>query len=459
MRVLHHSARWMFFAALFAAPWYYGGTTATSIVVVNWLLAAAILLWIVDLILNRRLPKLPLPAVLIVSALLLIGWWMTLNARSIYDGEFGTFVGVSNYFSRMPGSVDYAISLAWMTRAVLLLMSILFVADCSRRDGFLLQLWSVIALTGGSVALLGLLQKATGAHAIFWQTPIIHYTSTFFATYYYHANAGAFLNLVLPFAAGFAVRTFGRPSSPVLRALWLTIFLLIVAAIAANTSRMAQLIGALVTVALLIRFGRRVVHGLSRSEKNVVLAGGAAMLFAIYAVSQASHLEQPMHRWETIGEQMSADARWAAARVALNALPQAGLLGFGPGTFRAVFPAFIQSSERSLGGEWRFLHQDYLQTVIEWGWLGGAIWALLFFGGVTVAIVKARKPEARDWSWRRRIILQMSIFALCGVALHALVDFPLQIESLQLYVAACLGVCWSSLRWKAGGQERKAQAC
>jgi O-antigen ligase len=170
-------------------------------------------------------------------------------------------------------------------------------------------------------------------------------------------------------------------------------------------------------------------------------------LFLLFAVAQASHLEQPLHRWEALGEHISADARLAAARVALQALPQAGVLGFGPGTFRAVFPTFAKAAELlPLSGQWRFLHQDYLQTAMEWGWLGSLVWALLFFGGIVVAIRNLRK--IRDSSWRHRVILLMSIFALGGVALHALVDFPLQIESIQLYVATCLGVCWSSSSWK-----------
>src|SRR5437763_1940836 len=259
--MLKSGARWTFFGALIFAPWAYGGTTATSIVVINWLIGAALLLWVVELAINRRKPDIPLALLLICAVLCLIGAWMLINAKAIYDPEFGTFVRTANFSQRAPGSLDYALSAAWMVRGALLLLSILFVVDLSQDDKALIQLWAAIAISGGSIALLGLLQKATGAHAILWQTPVGYSGGNFFATYYYHANAGAYLNLILPFTAGFAVRAFGTPGGSGVRSLWLTIFLLSLAAVAANTSRMAQLIGALIIIALLIRFGARVVRG------------------------------------------------------------------------------------------------------------------------------------------------------------------------------------------------------
>jgi len=435
-------ARWIFFLALVTAPWFFGGTTATSIVVINWLLSVAIGLWISELILSQRWPACAKSSVIFVALLLALGWWMTLNARSVYDPEFQTFALIENFAPRAPGSFDYALSRALMVRITLLLLSILFVVDLVRDEKALLQLWAVIAIAGGSIALLGLVQKAAGAEAIFWQTPTTGYNANFLATYYYHANAGAYLNLVLPFSAGLAARAFVKLSRPGVRALWFTVFILNVAAIGANTSRMAQLIGIMIVICLLIRFGPRLISGLTRSERNVTLAGAAAIVFVLFAIAQASHLEQPLHRWEKLGDQLPADARWAAAGVALHAFPEAGVLGFGPGTFRAVFPSFEKPADDSFKGGWRFLHEDYLQTVMEWGWLGSFVWALLFFGGIVVAIRRLRRM--RESAWRQRVILLMSILALIGVALHALVDFPLQIESIQLYVATCLGVCWSS---------------
>src|SRR5207248_10370069 len=104
-------------------------------------------------------------------------------ARSIYDPEFGNFALIKNYAPSLPSSVDYAISVTSMIRAILLLGSILLVVDLSQDDRSLVQLWAVIATVGGSISLLGLLQKATGAQAIFWQTPIGYTGGNFFATY------------------------------------------------------------------------------------------------------------------------------------------------------------------------------------------------------------------------------------------------------------------------------------
>jgi hypothetical protein len=462
------------------------------------------------LLVNRRKPNFPRRLVFLAVALLAIGGWMVINAVSIYDADFGAFVPLRKFAPHLTGSVDYAISAAWMIRGSLLLCAILFVVDLSQDNRWLLRLWSVIGIVAGSWALLGLLQKATGARMIFWQTGPPNGVYPFFATYYYHANAGAFLNLVLPLTAGLAVRSFVTQSKPAVRSLWVSIFVLTLAAVFANTSRMAQAIAILLLVALAFQLGPKMMRRLSGTEKNIALAGAAAILLALLAIGQASHLEQPIRRWGSLSEQIETDVRWLAARVAIRALPDAGLFGFGPGSFRVVFPIYNTASNHRAPGGWRFLHEDYLQTVLEWGWLGSALWGLLFFGGMAVAVrslrrqkrgarstatgsdsatarrelgagdtevrgkisasqrlslsrrlyeagssislraVGSTKPEAAlqgDWTPRRRLILPLAVFALGSVALHGLVDFPFQISSIQLYAATYLGLCWGSALW------------
>jgi len=346
------------------------------------------------------------------------------------------------------GSVDYPISAAWMIRGALLLGIILFVADLSQSSRWLLRLWYVIGLVGGSIALLGLLQKATGADMIFWQPPTAWplRINTFFATYYYHGNAGAFLNLVWPLSFGLVIRAFARESHPWMRAMWTSVFLITMAAVLANTSRMAQLVALLLLVAICVQFGPMLLRKLS-GGKSVALVGALAIGLALIAFVQASHFEQALKRWRLESEHIPNDARWQVSRVAVRALPHAGLFGFGPGTFRVVFPTYNRTGSDQVPGTWRFLHQDYLQTLLEWGWVGGILWALLFFGGITASIRSYKEHSRREWTPRRRVLQPLVITALIGVALNALVDFPGQIESIQLYVATYLGFCWGSRLW------------
>ncbi len=386
-----------------------------------------------------------------------MGGWMALNAKSIYDAEFSLFVPLRNFVPFLTGSVDYANSAAWMVRGVLLLGTILFVCDQSQSSRWLLRLWYVISLIGGSIAFLGLLQKATGAQMIFWQPPPPpeYGVTTFFATYFYHGNAGAFLNLIWPLSAGLVIRAFTSRSQPGMRALWTIVFIITFAGVMANTSRMAQVVALVLLVAIGLRFGPGLLRRLPGAQKSVAIAGGLALILALIALAQATHLEQPLTRWQSVSEQIPGDARWQASRVALGALPGAGFFGFGPGTFRVVFPGYNIGSGQPVPGSWRFLHEDYLQTLLEWGWLGSSIWALLFFGGIALGILSYNRYATSDWMPRRRVMQPLATLALAGVAMHALVDFPFQIESIQLYVATYLGVCWGSSLWYDKSEVRR----
>src|SRR6266700_7966185 len=370
MGFFRDAARWVFCAALVYAPWAYGGTTSASIQIINWLLLAAFILWVIELLISGRRPTFPRLLLFLTCALAGMGGWMALNAKSIYDSDFYAFVPLWNLAPQLAGSVDYATSAAWMTRCTLLLCAVLFVADLSQSNRWLLRLWYTIGLAAGSIAFLGLLQKATGARMIFWQTAPPWGATTFFATYYYHGNAGAYLNLVWPLTAGLAVRAFTTPSHPGMRALWMSMFIVTLAAVVANTSRMAQLIALLLLIAFSVQLGPALLRKLSRTRKGVVLAGAIAILLTLIALGQATHLDQPLNRWQTLTQNVPKDARWMATRVAIGALPDIGLFGFGPGTFRVVFPSYNNMSIYQAPGIWRFLHEDYLQTALEWGWLG-----------------------------------------------------------------------------------------
>lgn len=450
---LRDLARWLFLGTLVIAPWLYGGTTAWSIEIINGMLGLTLALWVASLLLDRRWPLVPRRLVIIAAIILFHGWWMVANASAIYDSTFFMLVPIRTILPGAPGSSDQVLSLVWMLRATALLGVACLAAELSQRPVWFLRLWYTIALAGGSIALFGLLQKGTGAQMIFWRSldgaPEF---KTFFATFYYHANAGAFLNLVLPTIAGLALWIVARQRSPVARATWLTTLMLVVIAVLSNTSRMAQVVGAMLTLAMIAVIARPVLRMVARMDKRTMLVGAFVIVITAFAVALTVHLDEPFRRWQTLSDALAVDARWLADRAALSGIGDAGWFGFGPGSFRAIFPHYQQIFP-NLQGTWRFLHNDYLQTILEWGWFGSAAIAALFFGGIGTAIHSYFK--ATTWSNRQRILLACVTLALGGVAIHALVDFPLQILSIQLLVATYLGVCWGSARWQG---ERKGES-
>ena len=442
--------RWLFLGTLVYAPWAYGGTTPQSIKVLDILLGISLGLWIVELVVRRRKPPIPVALGIVILAILVLGWCMALNARAVFDEHFEIFLLLSKHFEWAPSSVDRALSIAWMERATMLIGCVAFVTDLCRRDRWLLRLWITLAATGASIALLGLLQKASGAVMPFWEYRPWEFSS-FFATYYYHANAGAFLNLVLPPTIGLALRALSKAQAGVEKGIWFAATLLILIAIAVNTSRMAQALGLLVIILMAAGPARRRLWWVITT--NRMTTGFAVVIAAtvVFAIAQASHIDKPIQRWRSQSHDLIQNERWLVDRIALEALPAAGFFGFGPGTFRAVFPRYLErtSGERP-GGIWTYLHQDYLQTLLEWGWIGTLLWAILLIGGIATGLRALRIMQKRRIRNRWRLALPLSLIALSSAVLHGLVDFPFQIYSIQLYTAVYLGICWASARAQFG---------
>jgi O-antigen ligase len=170
------------------------------------------------------------------------------------------------------------------------------------------------------------------------------------------------------------------------------------------------------------------------------------MAAAVIAVAQASGITQGFGRWQRISEQLPADIRWQAYKAAVTALPDAGWTGFGPGTFSAIFSRYAWTLGLQSAGRWEFLHEDYLQTLLEWGVFGALAWAALLFGGMAGGVIGWRRMKAAQPKHRMARLLPLLLLALGATAGHALIDFPLQVSSLQLYVATYLGICWASTR-------------
>jgi hypothetical protein len=301
------------------------------------------------------------------------------------------------------------------------------------------RLWITIAATGVSVMALGLAQRFTGATSIFWDT--YRYTGEwFFAVYRYHANAGSYINLVLPLITGLALWSFLRKGAERERVLWTLGALTTAACGFVNVSRAANAVTAILLVAIGIWIATlRLQARSSRRLLHVVLLLAATMGTVIY-LAISFDLRGAQARWEkTKLDALLNDGRPEVYEIMFRGtLEDAGAWGFGQGTFEFVFNNARAALPHPLAGRWDFAHSDALQTIQDWGYAGAGAWFFLFAAGLFCAVSGSfRHGGELD---EARILSAAGALALSGVMLHACVDFPLQILSLQLNTLAILGL-------------------
>lgn len=121
-----------------------------------------------------------------------------------------------------------------------------------------------------------------------------------------------------------------------------------------------------------------------------------------------------------------------------------GWTGTGPGTFEWVSVHYSTLDQVLKDGRWRHAHNDYTEFFAEWGWPG-----LIFF--VLIILFPGRRwlsslggifstRHDRSMSFQRRSGQICCSVAIVSILVHALVDFPLQIDAIRHLFAAILGM-------------------
>jgi diacylglycerol kinase (ATP) len=434
VQVTSDAPRWLLLAALLYAPWAYGSIPAGALAGLNTLLLVTFLLWVTDAVVRRRWPPLSLWLVVPCVALILQAWWMAIN------GDQGG--GVTRSFRWAPGSVDQELSVGMALRVTTLLATGALVYDMARHRHWRQRLWWTLALTGGSIVLLGLVQRVGGAPGTFWR--LDPDAPTFFATFPYHATAGAFLNLVWPVMAGLLTVALRDQAPPWQRVLWTLSLAGCLGGLLVNTSRGS---GFVAVVLVGVWVGGLLLLRARRHREEVAWPAFSGQMLAILALAGllavAIGVDRTVDRWRQLeGELHAGNPRWQADITSLRIVGDAGATGFGPGTFARVYPLYGSGSAAGFD----HAHNDYLQTLIEWGLLGTVSWAILFFGGpVRTGLSWAGRLGSRRT--RDHVLAFAGLAAWFGVALHALVDYPLQVPSIQVYAVVLAGLLWSYPVW------------
>lgn len=445
------AAGWTLVAALVWAPWAYGGTRDWALHTLQALLGFMGLMWLAGCCVGRRWPRVSRWLGGLTVGLLLLGWGMALNAHHRLDLKLWQLQPVQPLWPGLPGAADGPTSQRAMRSYTGLLLATLVTAHLARRGRWRQRLWLTMVLTGVSVALFGVIQKLGGEPvlALTWEPDKRDLTNNF-ALFRCRNNAAAWLNLTLPLLVALAFVKTRKPGRPWSRSFWVCALLGTLTGIQLNPSRAGWAIAGLLLMAMLARVGwhfwRRRDYGLNPRRLWATAVAGALALGLMVGVIGWGGWLTGWQRWQQQGVDWEGRLPW---EILLRMVRDAGPTGFGPGSFDVIFPAYQATHDFGgrlvpafwLNGRWIHAHQDYLQTLIEWGCAGGLLWAGLLAGGLATAI---RTMAQGRLDFPTRWLLFSCVTALMGVLIHATMDFPLQIASSQLYAAVLLGLCWGT---------------
>jgi hypothetical protein len=429
------AARWFLLANIVLAAWLYGGTRDWTREWVTWLLLANTGLFILGLACRRKGLRVPAVALTAVFFLLAQGGFMAWNAKRQFLARVGVFVDRNPPLPGWPGYWDVGMVLPSLLLAAGLLGAFCIACDMASSPDWSRRLWFALAGTGLSIVALGLAQRFTGAQDIFWSLETSR-GPTFFAVYRYHANAGAFINIVLPLQVALAVRALRTEGEEAARVLWCLGAFVTAAAGFVNVSKAANVICLFLIFAMAVFFGTNRF----RSGGGRIWVVGVLSILVVIFVAVSFGLEKTFDRWENlfgVWHSGATDSRVQTYEIIVRGpLPEAGWWGFGPGTFEKVFDFYRGALGSQLVGRWDKAHSDALQTPMEWGWAGALAWALLLGGGFFKAL-KAAQGRSEEC-----LLATSAAFALASVMVHGLMDFPLQISSIQLFTLVIAGLSW-----------------
>ncbi|HEY5743917.1 MAG TPA: O-antigen ligase family protein [Terrimicrobiaceae bacterium] len=456
--------RWLLLASIAYAPWAYGCTRWWAKTLLVQGLLGVLVLWLCSLLLRRRWPRVTVPAGAVALSLLGLGWFSVSNSLASYDELLQVFSPVPQALPDWLGSWDAAFSMRAMLLVTGMTGAFFMSVDLAANPVWRRRLFLTLALSGGLLLLFGLVQRATGASGIFWEPS--PWKSTFFATYFYHANAGAFINLTLPLVAGLTILAFRNNKGQFERAFWSFLLLVSITAVFVNTSRASMIIGVMIIVALTVGVTMVAARRRAKSRRLLVLATAGVLVVCALILTLSFGIEPSLMRWnQTLSSLFASeggapwDGRVSIYRICWLSLDAAGWFGFGPGTFAIVFPYLQREHGGELNGILRYAHQDYLQTTLEWGAIGFLLWAVLMGGGI-VRTIFYLQSDPRAMTREHEMWLALCALSLIGVLIHSLVDFPLQIASLQLISAVLLGQLWvkSSTQTASGSKTDRLHA-
>jgi hypothetical protein len=434
----------MVVGAIFASPLVLSCRPLPLMVGLGVYLLVMTAVWGVEVGMNARKPCLHKFLLAIVTLVAALAIWPLFTPSAVFNGISHTFVGIQKGVRWMPTTVDRWNSAVSVLQTVGALGALVVVVNLAAEATWRRRMCAAAALAGGVVVVMGILEKM-GPLAGFaeWLRHRYWAQGVPFGTFDYHGNAGTFLNLVIPAVAAMAIQTQHR-----LRRLgWLVLLAACYVGVVLNVSRAALAISVMLAPVVV---GTVYWAGARHRWSDVGVCVAVVLLIGGLVATGRS---PAVRRLQDVARTLANPYydRALTYRTAWDLAKERPVFGAGAGSYRLLVqtsgirgnyfaPAYVPGKSFSVLSD---VEEDYLQTLVEWGWVGLSLWALLPVGGlVCLAIAWRRRGDGPWWPY---VLIGAGIV---GVFVHAMIDCPLQNSAIQLYVCGYLGLAWSSVGWK-----------
>jgi len=405
-------------AALVFSALATGAVRTLEFVVVEWLVAVSGLLWVARMWLEPRRNRLLFPPV---------GWCLLL------------FLGYA-LFHYMQADVEYTARAEVLRLLVYALLFFVTLNNLHKSEWTQMTLY-VLVFTGTAIAIYGIVQVIAGLDHVWHFTRPEQYEGRGSGTFINPNHFAGFLGMLLPVCLA-AVLT-GRISQP-MRILLGYSALLLLGGVAVSMSRGGWVSTSLALAAIVTVLGWRKQFRLRGILLTCIVLGVIAgfLLTSPFAQDRLRNVSKP-GTMEHVGSRIEL---WKAAA---SVWQEEKLLGVGPGHFDHRFPAHRPKQLQSRPVR---VHNDYLNTLVDWG-LVGMMLAGLMLGTMVSGIIKSWKYSQRTSSdlsaktSNRSAFVLGSTAGLGSIALHSFVDFNLHIPSNAMLATTLAGLLAAYIRF------------
>jgi O-antigen ligase len=401
---------------LVGGPLALGATDEPAFLVIQGLTIAVAALWIFRLWLNDR-PRLLWPPIC----------WAVLAF---------TAYAVVRYFT---ADVEYVARMELIRVLVYALLFFAVLNNLHRQETVQIIAFTLVALAT-AVSFYAIYQFLTGSDRV-WGYFISPYKHRASGTYICPDHLAGFLEMVLPLAAAYMVTSRLKIAKKILLGYALVVM---VAGLAMTLSRGGWLAGAGATLLFL---------GLLFLRRNVrwpALAAAAFLAVAgLLVVMDSPYFQLRLQKTFPNTAAITEDIRFRLWKPAVNMWLDHPWWGVGPALYNERFRQY-RPQEVQMQPDW--VHNDYLNTLAEWGVAGMAL--------VASALVFLCLGVIRTWKYVRGSVAdlggnQSNKFAfvlaasvgLFAILLHSVVDFNMHIPANAILAVTLMALLSSHLRF------------